>query len=182
MRQPDLENLQVDYGYALQAIREGQIGRGLEMAERAEIRRRGYPQVSVVVDLLGDVYLYREAGFIERPGASRYIIGRVGHGRPLQAVVADFVRSGIGIEPGPDDTQYFDSFDHVVTRLLHQAEADAAYGVPLEQGPVRARVPVAAVPAVEPVTLVRPAPGRAVPFDPAVGISLPLPAAPELRP
>ena len=58
---------------------------------------RGYPQISVVVDLLGDVYLYREAAFIGRVGADRYIIGRltpeVGLAELLQRYLADSDRS-----------------------------------------------------------------------------------------
>jgi dTDP-4-amino-4,6-dideoxy-D-glucose ammonia-lyase len=136
----DLCDLQIDFGYALQAASEGVVGRPLEMVPYAHMRPHGYPQISVVVDLLGDVYLYRESGFLERPGARRYIIGRVSETRSLEQVVAEFLASGRRIEPEPGDTGFFDVFDHVVTRLLNQADADERFGVPFDQGPVRGRI------------------------------------------
>lgn len=139
-REPDLCELHIDYGYALHAIREGKAGRALDMAEDTNIRHQAYPQVSVVVDLLGDVYLYREAGFLDRPGANRYIIGRISADRPFEKVLSDFIESGEGVTALADDTQYFDVFDHVVTQLLNQADADDAFGIPFEEGPVRGRV------------------------------------------
>lgn len=139
-REPDLRELYIDYGYALHAIREGKAGGALEMAEDADIRSQGYPQVSVVVDLLGDVYLYREAGFPDRAGASRYIIGRITRERPFEKVLADFIKRGEGVAALTNDTQYFDIFDHVVTKLLNQADADEAFGIPFDEGPVRGRV------------------------------------------
>lgn len=135
----DLCQLQIDYGYALQALSQGTPGQPLEMVSDAEMRPSGYPQISVVVDLLGDVYLYREAGFLDRPGARRYSIGRVAPSTSLDQVVRDFVESGRTIVPEPGDTKFFDAFDHVVTKLLNQADADAAFGVPFELGPVRQR-------------------------------------------
>lgn len=136
----DLKQLQIDYGYALQALSEGAPGQPLAMAGDTDVRPAGYPQISVVVDLLGDVYLYREAGFLDRPGARRYSIGQVTPSRSLDQVVRDFVESGRTVVPEPGDTKFFDAFDHVVTKLLNQADADGAFGVPFELGPVRQRV------------------------------------------
>lgn len=135
----DLHQLQIDYGYALQALSDGAPGQPLEMVSHTEMRPSGYPQISVVVDLLGDVYLYREAGFLDRPGARRYSIGRVTPSTPLDQVVRNFVESGRTIVPEPGDTKFFDAFDHAVTKLLNQADADEAFGVPFELGPVRQR-------------------------------------------
>lgn len=135
----DLRGLTIDYGYGLEAIRRGEVGQPLRYVSEDEIRRIGYPQISVVVDLLGDVYLYREAGFLDRPGADRYIIGRIDESTPLEDVVRRFVESGRDIAPLPGDTGLFDIFDHVVTSLLNQAESDATFGVPFGIGPVAAR-------------------------------------------
>jgi dTDP-4-amino-4,6-dideoxy-D-glucose ammonia-lyase len=139
-RRDDLCGLQIDFGYALHPESRGIVGRPLEMVQHADMRPHGYPQVSVVVDLLGDVYLYRESGFLDRPGARRYVIGRVSPDRSLEDVVREFLASGRRIEPMPGDTGFFDIFDHVVTKLLNQADADERFGVPFEQGPVRDRV------------------------------------------
>jgi dTDP-4-amino-4,6-dideoxy-D-glucose ammonia-lyase len=139
-RRDDLNGLQIDFGYALYPESQGVAGRPLEMVRHADMRPRGYPQVSVVVDLRGDVYLYREAGFLDRPGAARYIIGRVSAARSLEDVVREFIESGQRIEPAPGDTGYFDIFDHVVTMVLNQADDDERFGVPFEEGPVRDRI------------------------------------------
>ena len=139
-RRDDLGGLHIDYGYALHPESQGVAGRPLEMARHTDMRPHGFPQISVVVDLLGDVYLYREAGFLDRPGARRYIIGRVTATRSLEEVVREFVESRQGIEPVDGDTAYFDIFDHVVTQLLNQTDADERFGVPFEQGPIRDRL------------------------------------------
>lgn len=136
---PEFRELVIDYGYALDALARGAPFRPLEKVTTAAMRGGGAPQISVVVDLLGDVYLYREAGFLHRPGASRYVIGRLAPGRTLEDIVHDFVQSDRMIEPLPGDTALFDIFDHVVTLVLNQADADAAAGIPFQCGPVRAR-------------------------------------------
>lgn len=143
-RREDLADLHVDFGYALYPESEGVVGQPLEMVSHTGMRPTGYPQVSVAVDLLGDVYLYRESAFLERPGATRYIIGRLTPTKSLEEVVAEFLASGRAIESRPGDTAYFDIFDHVITKLLNQADDDARFGVPFEQGPVRDRLPYGA--------------------------------------
>jgi dTDP-4-amino-4,6-dideoxy-D-glucose ammonia-lyase len=139
IQQPDVCDLQIDLGYALHSLSEGGWPTPLDMVDYRAMRPTGYPQVSVVVDLLGDVYLYREAGFLDRPGARRYVIGRVGPDRSLHDVVTEFLASGRTIEPQPGDTGFFDIFDHVVTHLLNQADDDAAFGIPFVEGPIRDR-------------------------------------------
>lgn len=62
-KKDDLCNLYVDFGYAINPINKGRVSKPLEMVTHSAMRKKGYPQISVVVDLLGDVYLYREAGF-----------------------------------------------------------------------------------------------------------------------
>jgi dTDP-4-amino-4,6-dideoxy-D-glucose ammonia-lyase len=112
--------------------------RGLvEGVETAPVRRvahtdmlgRGYPQISVVVDLLGDVYLYREAAFIGRVGADRYIIGRltpeVGLAELLQRYLDDRDRF---VVPRAGDEIFLDAFDHAVTAYLRQASDDLHFG------------------------------------------------------
>jgi dTDP-4-amino-4,6-dideoxy-D-glucose ammonia-lyase len=129
--------LDVDYGFALWALEQGIVGRPLAMVTERGMRPKAFPQVSVVVDLLGDVYLYREAGFLERPGVGRYCIGRISAARPLAVVVREFVEKGKGIEPLGGDPALLDAFDHVVTLLLNRMDADASAGFGPEDGPVR---------------------------------------------
>ena len=40
------------------------------------MRKYAHTQMSVCIDMLGDVYLYREAGFLNREGNKKFIIGR----------------------------------------------------------------------------------------------------------
>ena len=84
--------------------------------------------MAVQIDLLGDVYLYREAGFPGLPGADRYIAGRLGPGTGLIDVIDDFVRTGRAVDPRPGDEYFLDGFDQVVTARLRQLEADTAAG------------------------------------------------------
>ena len=104
------------------------------------MRPVGFPQVSVVVDLLGDVYLYREAGssIVPARGAtSSAASARRDHSKTSSPSSSHPARRST---PLPGDTAYFDIFDHVVTMLLNQADDDERFGVPFEQGPVRDRI------------------------------------------
>ncbi len=139
-RNRECPTLQVDFGYALYPLSEGAVWRPLAMVTHEAMLSKAYPQVSVAVDLLGDVYLYRDAAFLERPGADRYIIGRVSRTRTLEEVVREFLRSGREIPPLPTDPELMDAFDHVVTKLIWQAEADQRVGIPFNEGPVRDRL------------------------------------------
>jgi dTDP-4-amino-4,6-dideoxy-D-glucose ammonia-lyase len=96
-----------------------------------------HPQLAVQVDLLGDVYLYREAGFPGLAGADRYIAGRVRPGLGLGEVVRRFVTAGRRIGPRPGDEYFLDGFDQVATARLRQLEADTADGWSAERGFLR---------------------------------------------
>lgn len=139
LARPTMNHLKVDFGYALEAIKRGNFDAELRLVRDEELRPHGHPQASVVVDLHGDVFLYREAGFIARPGADRYIIGRVSDEMPLDAIVARFLARPEGIAPHPGDVAFLDAYDHVVSTLLRQAEDDIAFGVPFAKGPIAAR-------------------------------------------
>ena len=124
-----MKEFEVDLGHGMRGLVEG--------AETAPVRRvghidmlgRGYPQISVVVDLLGDVYLYRAAAFIGRVGADRYVIGRltpkVGLAEILQRYLADRDRFVI---PRAGDEMFLDAFDHTVTAYLRQSSDDLHFG------------------------------------------------------
>jgi dTDP-4-amino-4,6-dideoxy-D-glucose ammonia-lyase len=139
-RRRECPELNVDLGYALYPLSEGILWKGLDMVTYDGMLPRAYPQVSVAIDLLGDVYLYRDAAFPRRPGADRYIIGRISATRPLETVVREFLESGREIEPRPHDPAIMDAFDHVVTKIIWQAKADAQAGIPFAAGPIVKRV------------------------------------------
>jgi dTDP-4-amino-4,6-dideoxy-D-glucose ammonia-lyase len=129
-------SLEIDYGYALHGIRRGS-GIALPRVTPALMRPTAHPQASVVVDLLGDVYLYREAGFPGLPGADRYVIGRVTRDRSMHDVVRDFVAEEREITPMSGDQYYLDAFDQVVSARLRQLEADTAAGWGALRGTIR---------------------------------------------
>jgi hypothetical protein len=85
------------------------------------------------------VYLYRDAAFPNRPGADRYKIGTITKTRSLEMVVREFLEDGREIVPLPNDTWLMDAFDHVVTNLIWQAQADERAGIPFRLGPVKRR-------------------------------------------
>jgi len=132
-------DLQVDFGYALYPLTEGVMGNPLAMVAEDGMLPKVYPQVSVAIDLLGDVYLYRDAAFLDRPGADRYIAGRVSRSNPLEQVVREFIESGREIEPLAGDPALMDAFDHAVTKVILQGEEDEAVGIPFNAGPVAGR-------------------------------------------
>jgi dTDP-4-amino-4,6-dideoxy-D-glucose ammonia-lyase len=131
--------LGVDFGYALYPLSQGIVWTGLPMVDYRGMLPKAYPQVSVAIDLLGDVYLYRDAAFPDRPGANRYCIGRLSKSRSLETLVREFLERGQAIDARPNDPWLMDAFDHVVTRLIWQAQADERAGIPFQLGPVRRR-------------------------------------------
>ncbi|MEO3977656.1 dTDP-4-amino-4,6-dideoxy-D-glucose ammonia-lyase [Streptomyces sp. CAU 1734] len=128
--------LAIDYGYALQSLRTGTDAELIRILP-ADMRPTAHPQASVQIDLLGDVYAYREAGFPGLAGAPRYILGRVGPGNPLSRVVDRFVTGGTRITPADGDHFFLDGFDQVVTARLNQTEADLAAGWGPDRGFLR---------------------------------------------
>lgn len=139
-----MEDFVVDLGYGMRGLVEGVETAPVRRVAHTDILGRGYPQISVVVDLLGDVYLYREAAFIGRVGADRYIIGRltpqVGLPEILQRYLAD---RGRFVVPNPGDEIFLDAFDHAVTAFLRQASDDLHFGanlsgLPIPVGPYQA--------------------------------------------
>lgn len=127
-----------DFGYALEPLTQGRNVGSLEMVSWKEMVPESFPQVAVAVDVKGDVYVYHESGFLDRPGAERYIIGNMTDSSVAQ-VVEQFVTSKKRIRPMPQDVGYLDAFDHVVTRLINQHRDDTDFGIPWDQGPVAIR-------------------------------------------
>jgi dTDP-4-amino-4,6-dideoxy-D-glucose ammonia-lyase len=127
-----------DFGYALESLVHGKNSGVLKMISWKEMVPHSFPQVAVAVDVKGDVYVYHESGFLDRPGAERYIIGNINNSS-VEQVVQDFVHSGKTIRPMPPDVGYLDAFDHVVSRLINQALDDEQFGISWKQGPVTCR-------------------------------------------
>ena len=134
-----LKNLHIDYGYALHPIKLGILGKKLTRVTDEKMRKYGHTQLSVCVDLYGDVFLYREAGFLNRNGNEKFIIGRVNENNSFKQVIENFLNNTTGIKTEKNDIRFMDPFDHVMTSLINQAEDDKNFGIPFEEGPVALR-------------------------------------------
>jgi dTDP-4-amino-4,6-dideoxy-D-glucose ammonia-lyase len=113
-------DVHIDYGYALHSVRHGRPTGPIQMATHEQMDRHGWPQIATSVDSLGNLYVYHETGFLDRPGSDRYIIGNIKNSN-----VADIVKEhlqGPGIKAQPFDVGFLDAFDHTTTLLLHEAK------------------------------------------------------------
>jgi dTDP-4-amino-4,6-dideoxy-D-glucose ammonia-lyase len=113
-------DIHIDYGYALHSVRHGRPTGPIKMATHEEMDRHGWPQIATSIDSLGNLYVYHETGFLERPGSERYIIGNV-----KDSSIADLVKQhllGNGITPKPFDVGFLDAFDHTTTLLIHESK------------------------------------------------------------
>jgi len=138
-REKECSNLHVDFGYAMVALGEGVLGKPLARVNGTQMRKSGFPQLSVAVDSAGDVFLYREAGFLDRPGNDKFIAGRVTDEKTLESVLRNFIESKEIADLSVDDSRFMDSYDHLITLLVNQAEQDKNFRIPFERGPVKVR-------------------------------------------
>ena len=129
----------MDFGYAMVALGEGILGKPLARVNGTQMRKSGFPQLSVAIDSAGDVFLYREAGFLDRPGNDKFIAGRITDDETLESVLKRFVENKETAELVHDDSRFMDSYDHLITLLVNQAEQDMDFGIPFEKGPVKVR-------------------------------------------
>ena len=133
------ENLHIDFGYSLENLAEGIVGDPLIQVNGDEMRSFGFPQLSVAIDLFGDVFLFREAGFLDREGNKKFIIGRISKDKTLQEVIKDFLDKNKPLNYTKNDSRFMDSFDHVLTVMVNQAESDKNFKIPFASGPVKIR-------------------------------------------
>ena len=123
----------------MMALGEGILGKPLARVKGTEMRKSGYPQLSVAMDSHGDIFLHKEAGFLDRPGNKKFIAGRVSKDNPIEDVFKNFIENKKIIDLSTDDDRFMDSYDHLVTLLVNQAEKDSEVGIPFELGPVKLR-------------------------------------------
>ncbi len=131
-------NMNIDYGYALKGIINNKFDNFLVRAEDEEISEIGYPQLSIAIDLFGDVFLYREAGFLNREGNEDYIIGRLEKKKGLEDIISEHLKKKNN-KIIKNSARFLDSFDHLLTKLISQAKIDKSVGIPFEKGPVKLR-------------------------------------------
>ena len=131
-----LSNIHVDYGFALEPIRNGYIGDKFEnnFASKKDLEILGVPQARVVVDLYGDIYLFGESGFLDRPGVKRYILGNLFEKKTMSNVVKDFINRQKKIEIFEDDRDFLDAWDHIAIKLAQQQKQNKEFGILPTQG------------------------------------------------
>ena len=129
-------DLHIDYGYALHPYSKGFLGKELFKVYEKEMRKSAFPQLSLAIDLFGDIFLYREAGFLNRKGNEKFIIGRINEENSFEKIVKDFVENKRVILNEEGDTRFMDAFDHLLTLVLNKFEHDAEMGIPLSSSPV----------------------------------------------
>jgi dTDP-4-amino-4,6-dideoxy-D-glucose ammonia-lyase len=137
LRDRGLGGLKVDFGYAMQGLLDGIDLAPVKQVRHTDLLGKAYPQISVVIDLIGDVYLYREAAFIGRDGAQRYIVGRLGRDGSLEEILRQYIADkDRTVVPRPGDELFLDAFDHAVTAYLLQLNDDIAFGSRLSNDPL----------------------------------------------
>tara|TARA_A100001011_G_scaffold57203_1_gene56276 strand:+ start:61 stop:1632 length:1572 start_codon:yes stop_codon:yes gene_type:complete len=136
------EGMFVDYGYSLEPIKNGLVDHVYEdvFADEKILLKEGAPNISIAIDLYGDVYAYREAAFLDRPGSKRYILGRIDNNVNLNQIIDMAIKKDRNILQNKNDLDYLDAFDHIVLRTLDQAKKDKSFGIPFELGPVNSRI------------------------------------------
>tara|TARA_Y100000389_G_scaffold204062_1_gene254768 strand:- start:19551 stop:21095 length:1545 start_codon:yes stop_codon:yes gene_type:complete len=139
LREKMCPNLFVDYGYSLETLFKGQVDTGLIKVNGKDMRKFGFTQISVAIDLYGDVFLFREAGFLNRKGNEKMIIGRISKDKSLEEIIKKFLHENKPLHFENDDSRFMDSFDHVLTSLVNQAEKDNEFEIPFKFGPIKLR-------------------------------------------
>lgn len=120
-------DVHIDYGYALHTVRHGKPSGPIKMATHEQMDKHGWPQIATAIDSLGNLYVYHETGFLERPGSDRYIIGNI-KGNTIENIVRTHL-AGNGIKAQPFDVSFLDAFDHTTTLLLHEAKQYKSKGL-----------------------------------------------------
>ena len=139
IKDKEFPEMHVDYGYSIFAVSRGITNQGLNMITSDKLPSFGYPQLSLAIDLYGDVFLYREAGFLERFGNEKFIIGRLNLNNNLREIIEKFIQKRNPIKYEKSDTKFMDSFDHVLASIVNQAIKDKELNIPFDLGPVQAR-------------------------------------------
>ena len=135
-KKTNLPNLHIDYGYSLEYLSNNIFDKGLAKVKGEKLRKFGFTQMSVAVDLHGDVFLFREAGFLERPGNKKVIIGRINENETLESIIKSFLKKNKPIEFKNEDSRLLDSFDHVLNLLVNQSEQNMKFGISLSDSPI----------------------------------------------
>ena len=84
--------------------------------------------------------MFREAGFLDRPGAKRYIIGNLIKDGSMQNIINNFNNNNFKVDAKKDDIEFLDAWDHVVIKLANQHDSDNKFGIPFNLGPIKDKI------------------------------------------
>ena len=112
-----LPDVHIDYGYALAPLLNGEVTGPLKMADYTQLPPYGIPQASVQVDIKGNIYVFHETAFLDRPGSDKFIIGNIRDG--LENVIKSHLANRIPFEYIPSDTEMLDAYDHAVSLWVY---------------------------------------------------------------
>lgn len=114
----------VDYGYTLWPLKfDKSIG---GVAHTDSLLPYGFPQISAVVDVAGDVYSYHDV-FPNRAGQNKHVIGNVKE-NSLQNLITEWLAKP-KIQVSQDDLKFLDTSDHMITMLIKQQQELNELGV-----------------------------------------------------
>ena len=57
----------------------------------------------------------------------------------MESVLKRFIENKEKADLVLEDSRFMDSYDHLITLLVNQAEQDIDFGIPFEKGPVKVR-------------------------------------------
>jgi dTDP-4-amino-4,6-dideoxy-D-glucose ammonia-lyase len=129
-------DLKIDLGYAMAPLVDGLDAGPVLKIDGEKMHLGAYPQVSLAIDSLGDVFLYREAGFYLRPGNEDFIIGRIDRDGSLEDIISNHLQRPPKRAPRSEDARFLDAFDHNVEVGLARLKADRSFGFGTYDSPV----------------------------------------------
>ena len=101
--------ISVDFGYSLHQIKNGKMTKLLRVTSVDQLSTHQSPQIKVNIDPRGNIFNYCCAGFIDRPGADKHILGNLNN-----SSVEIELKKQKQISPDISDTQFMDAFNHLV--------------------------------------------------------------------
>ena len=101
-----------------------------------KMRQYGFTQISVAIDFL-EMFFFQRSGFLNRGEMKN------DHWKTFRKYLFGNHKSILikkyPIKMEKNDNRFMDSFDHVVTSLVNQAEEDKDAGIPFNLGPIKSR-------------------------------------------
>lgn len=101
--------IEIDFGYSLHQIKSGKITKLIRVTSVDQLSTYQSPQIKINIDPRGNIFNYCCAGFIDRPGADKHILGNLN-----DSTVEIELKKQKQILPHISDIQFMDAFNHLV--------------------------------------------------------------------